>query len=149
MIPNPHIKSRPTILIMRQLKWTPCVCVCVCSVVSDSLQPYGLQPARLLCPWNFPGKNTGVGYHFLLQRIFPTQGSNPCLLHLLHWQLDSLPLAPPGKPQLDTLDSIKQASGTWHVLPYTGAMLTLMLCDQVLTSASHSVMSDCLLPPGL
>ena len=37
------------------------------SVVSDSLRPYGLQPARLLCPWNSPGKNTGVGCHALLQ----------------------------------------------------------------------------------
>src|SRR5574340_1213669 len=36
---------------------------------------------RLLCPWDSPGKNTGVGYHFLLQGIFPTQGSNPGLLH--------------------------------------------------------------------
>ena len=36
-------------------------------VVSSSLGPHGLQPARLLCPWNSPGKNTGVGYHFLLQ----------------------------------------------------------------------------------
>ena len=43
---------------------------------------YGLQPIRLLCPWDFPGKNTGVGYHFLLQGIFPTQGSNPGLLGL-------------------------------------------------------------------
>ena len=42
-------------------------------------------PARILCPWNFPGKNTGVGCHFLLQGIFPMQGSN---LHLLHWQGD-------------------------------------------------------------
>ena len=41
------------------------------SVVSDSLRPHGLQPARLLYPWGFPGKNTGVGCHFLLQRIFP------------------------------------------------------------------------------
>ena len=40
--------------------------------------------ARLLCPWNFPGKNTGVGCHFLLHRIFPTQGSNLSLLCLLH-----------------------------------------------------------------
>ena len=40
----------------------------------------------------FPGKNTRVGYHFLLQGIFPTQGSNPHLLHLLHWQVGSLPL---------------------------------------------------------
>ena len=40
-----------------------------CSVVSDSLQPHGLQPTRLLCPWNFPGKNTGVGCHFLFQPV--------------------------------------------------------------------------------
>ena len=37
--------------------------------------------ARLLCPWDFPGKNTGVDCHFLLQGIFPTQESNPGLLH--------------------------------------------------------------------
>ena len=41
------------------------------------LQPNGLQPARLLCPCDSPGKNTGVGCPFLLQGIFPTQGSNP------------------------------------------------------------------------
>ena len=46
-------------------------------------------------PWGFPGKNTGVGCHFLLQGIFPTQGSN---LHLLHWQADSLPLSHLGSP---------------------------------------------------
>ena len=51
------------------------------SVVSDSLQPHELWPTRLLCPWNSPGKNTGVGCHFLLQGIFPTQALNPWLLH--------------------------------------------------------------------
>ena len=57
------------------------VCVCVSrSVVSNSLRPHGLQPTRLLCPWNFLGKNTGVGCHSLLPRNFPTQGSNPGLL---------------------------------------------------------------------
>ena len=45
----------------------------------------------------FSGKNTGVGCQFLLQGIFPTQGLNRHLLHLPHWQVDSLPLAPPGK----------------------------------------------------
>ena len=40
--------------------------------LSDSVQPYGLQPTRLLCPWDSPGKNTGVGCHALLQGIFPT-----------------------------------------------------------------------------
>ena len=47
---------------------------------------------RLHCPWDFPSKNTGVGCHFLLQEIFLTHGSNLCLLHLLHWQADSLTL---------------------------------------------------------
>ena len=49
------------------------------SVVSDSLRPHGLWPARLPCPWDFPGKNTGVGCHALLQEIFPTQELNPGL----------------------------------------------------------------------
>ena len=53
------------------------LCVCVFSVVSTSLQPHGLWPARLLCPWNSPGKNTGVGSHFLLQGAFLTWGLNP------------------------------------------------------------------------
>ena len=57
-----------------------------CSVMSDCLQPHGMQPARLLCSWNSPGKNIRVGCHFLLQRIFPTKGLNPHLLSLLHWQ---------------------------------------------------------------
>ena len=46
----------------------------------------------------FPRQNTAVGCHFLLQGIFPTQGLNLCLIHLLHCQVGSLPLAPPGKP---------------------------------------------------
>ena len=58
--------------------------VCMGSVVSSSLWPQGLQPARLLCPWDFPDKNARVGRHFLLQGIFLTQGSNPCLLQLLY-----------------------------------------------------------------
>ena len=61
-------------------------CVLSRSVISDSLQPPGLY-GRLLCPWDFPGKNIGVGCHFLLQGIFPTQRLNLCLLH---WQEDSL-----------------------------------------------------------
>ena len=56
------------------------------SVLSNSLQPHGLWPARLLSPWDFPGKNTGVGWHFLLQGIFPTQGLNSHFLWLLCWR---------------------------------------------------------------
>ena len=48
--------------------------------------------------WDSPSKNTGVVCHAPLQGIFSTQGLNPHLLHLLHWQVGSLSLAPPGKP---------------------------------------------------
>ena len=50
-------------------------------VVFDSFQPDGLQPARLLCPWDSPGKNTGVGSQPLLQGLFSTQG---LILGVLH-----------------------------------------------------------------
>ena len=60
----------------------------VCLVVSDSLQHHTLLPARFLCPWDSPGENTGVGCHFLLQGIFPIQGSNSGLFTM---QADSLP----------------------------------------------------------
>ena len=69
-----------------------CMCVPSHSVVSNSWWILGLQPARLFSPWDFPGKNTGVGYHCLLQGIFSTQGLNQSLLCLLHWQAESLPL---------------------------------------------------------
>ena len=64
-----------------------------CSVASDCLQLYGLQPASLLCPWDSSAKNTRVGDHFLLQGIFPNRDRTPHLLHLLNWQVDSLPLS--------------------------------------------------------
>ena len=67
--------------------------MCACSfasLLSNSLQPYGLQPIRSLCPWDSPGKNTGMSCQALLQGIFPTQGSNPYLLCLMHWQADSV-----------------------------------------------------------
>ena len=55
--------------------------------MSDFCDPVDCSP-----PLDFSGKNTRVGAHALLQVIFLTQGLNPCLLHLLHWQADSLPL---------------------------------------------------------
>ena len=85
-----------------------CLDACILSRFSwyDSVWPHGLQPTRLLCPWDSPSKNTGVDCHFLLQRIFLTQGQNSGLLCLLHWQAASLPLAPPGKPRcIDTESS--------------------------------------------
>ena len=74
------------------------MCVLSHSLMSDSLQLHELQPARLLCPWNSPGKNTAVGCHFLFQGIFPIQGSNPCLLFLQHLVGGFFTTRPPGKP---------------------------------------------------
>ena len=56
--------------------------VFACSVVSDSATLW-IVACLVVLPWGFPDKNTETGRHFLLQRIFLTQGSNPCLLHLL------------------------------------------------------------------
>ena len=72
--------------------------------MSDSVRPYGLQPARILCPWGLSRQEYWSGLlcpppgYLPSPAIFQTQGSNLCLLHLLHWQMGSLPLAPPGKP---------------------------------------------------
>ena len=69
--------------------WNQCMCI----VGSNSLRPHGLWPTGLLCPWDSPNKNNGVGCYFLIQGIFSTQGSNlslRCLLHCRH----SLPLEP-------------------------------------------------------
>ena len=67
-------------------------------VVSNSLQPNGLQPPRFLHLWDFPGESTGVGCHFLLQgRLFPTQGSN---LGLLHCRQTLYPLSHQGSPRI-------------------------------------------------
>ena len=76
-----------------------CVCVCVCARAYTCARyvTSRLQPSKLLCPWDSPGKSTGVGCHALLQEIFPTQGLNPCLLGFLHWLVDSLLPVPPVK----------------------------------------------------
>ena len=73
-------------------KWS---CVCVLSRV-QLFAAHGLWPAKILCPWNFSGKNNGVSCRFLLQELFLSQGSMSRVLCLLHWQVDLLPLGPPG-----------------------------------------------------
>ena len=78
-----HLKNLKWPFVTVYLYVFACVFVCA-DAQSCLLQPHGLQPVRLLYPWDFPGKNTWVGCHFLLQGIFPTQESNLCLLHLLH-----------------------------------------------------------------
>ena len=93
--------------------------VCLITKSRSTLsRPPGLQHTRLLCPWDFPGNNAGVGYHFLLPGLFPNQGSN---LSLLHWQGDSLPLSHLGSTQIIHLlfhlltASTRSVSTTFHL----------------------------------
>ena len=90
---------------------------CVCSGTSRVLvfATHGLQPTRLLCPWDSPGKSTGVGCHAFLQGFFPARGLNLCPLH---WQVDSLPLHHRGSPVLDAAELYiySGCSGTFYVL---------------------------------
>ena len=82
----PAQESNWGLLHCRQATWETLNGILVVELVKSLscvqlLGPHGLQHARLLCPWDSPGKNTGAGCHFLLQGIFPTQESNPGLLH--------------------------------------------------------------------
>ena len=90
------------------------VCVLSPLVLSDSLQPHGLQPSRLLCLWFSSGKNTGLSCHSLLQGTFPIHGLNQRLLHLLHWQVDSLPLCHLGSHWFERRPSKRYV----HILPH-------------------------------
>ena len=86
------------------------------------LQPHELQPKRLLCPWDFLGKNFGVGCNFLFQGVIPTQGSNPCFLY---WQADFLPPS------------------------HLGAHIVLMKVKVSITVVSHSLQPHGLQPTRL
>ena len=101
------------------------------SVVSNSSQPHELQPAKLLCPWDFPGKNTGVGCHFLLQGNFLTQGVN---LHLLHQQEILFNTEAPGKPQ--------NAYSHSHTHTHTHTH-TQVLCMHLENSPAHQSCCEC------
>ena len=99
---------------------------CVCSVTESCptpCDPVDCSPPGSSVQGDSPGKNTGVGCHALLQGLLPTQGSNPRLLHLLHWQAGSLPLAPPGKPPLGGLRTRQWAPPLPKAHPITARLL--------------------------
>ena len=82
LMPAPANPTAPATMTLQNSRFL-CVCVCVCVCVCAQLHPTLCSPmdcTRFLCPWNFLGKNTGVGCHALFQEIFPTQGLNPHLL---------------------------------------------------------------------
>ena len=103
-----------------RLKWLSSSSSSACSVMSDSLQPHGLYPFSPLCLRDFPGKNTGVGCHVLLQGIFLTWGSKVHLLCLLcKMQVDILLLMPPGEP---TDIKCLWLNKRMHLSPATGSV---------------------------
>ena len=77
-------------------------CIVICAKLLQSCpalcDPMDHSPPGSSVHGDSPGNNTRVSFHALLQGVFLTQGSTPYLLSLLHWQVGSLPLGPPGKP---------------------------------------------------
>ena len=91
-----------------------CCCCLVTKLSLTLLGPHGLRPTRLLCPWDFPGKTTGVGCYFLLQGIFLTRGWNS---HLPHWRVDSFTTESPEK----TITEDKSTSSLHNLFTYLGS----------------------------
>ena len=88
-----------------------------------------MDPTRLLCPWDFPGKNTGVGCHSLLQGIFSNQGSNLGLPHCrqsLYLVSDQGSPSPLGEPEV-TIGTGIHFPSTWPWAETSGNK-TLLLC---------------------
>ena len=92
--------------------------------------------SRQSCLWDSPDKNTGVGCHDFLQGIFLTQGSNPLLLCLLHWQVGSLPLAPSGGSLGDTQRYFSASITNTHCLLRNTHSQALRFREEILPSRS-------------
>ena len=108
------------------------------SVMSNSLWPHEVWPARLLCPWDSPGKNTREGSHSLLQGIFPSQGSNPGLLHCRQILYR---LSHQGSPNLDkyldklwmpVLDSIWHRETACQILSFHSSFTQQVFLEKLL-----------------
>ena len=120
------------------------------SVASDSLRPHGLRGSpRLLCPWDFPDKSIGVGCHFLLQGIFPTQGSNshlkrcrwiPC--HCTTWEVpDPMQLSPVLPCPISCCGTLRSVSA--QSPPSSFHVLLLTLESSFAASSGGSCFSAC------
>ena len=139
--PASHHPISPPLGCHRAPSWAPCVtqqlpitylfytcalllqsCLTLCNPMDCSLPGssiYGILQAR----------NSGVGCHFLLQGIIPTQGTNPHLLRLLHWQVGSLLLTPPGKPHGKVYISMLFSQ---FILPSSSPALSLLSMSESL-----------------
>ena len=118
------------VLLILILKNSTC-CVLSCSVMSDSLRPYGLEPARLLCPWEFSRQEYWTGLPCLPPADLPNPGIEPKSLTL---QTDSLPTKSPGKPKKTGVGSLPFLQGNF---PTQGSNWGLLHCRWILYQLSY------------
>ena len=116
--------------------------VCLGMSVSDSLWPHGQQPTRLLCPWNFSGKNTGVGCHFLL-RDLPNPGIEPMSFGSPALTERFVTTVPPWKCEEVCLKVIL-AGAVWFILILVlGIYIWTTTCSFLETAQYFSERSQC------
>ena len=127
--------------------WTYCSYVFSHSIMSDSLQPFWTVSHQAPVSMGFfrqecwkKKKNVGVGWHFLLQGIFPTHGSNLCLLRLLHCRQILYPLSHWGSPWTFYSGAMKQASSVTITSPTSSSPLALRLSYLGLLAWSSGVL---------
>ena len=111
--------------------WLLCCAVLSCSVMSDSLQPYGPEPARLLCYWRFSRQEYWSGLPCPPPEDLPNLGIEPRSLTL---QADSLPSEPSGKPMNTGVGSLSLLRG---IFPTQESNQGLLHCRQILYQLSH------------
>ena len=106
------------------------------SVTSDSVWPRGLQPTRLVCPWDSPGKNTGVGCHALLQGIFPTrnQAHVSCVSCVGSWVPSPVPL---GKPSVYCTSPKSLETSCFFSFPFSCVIQPLWPLPYFIITVSH------------
>ena len=109
-LPSPFIRRTPT-------KIKPCYVLSRVLLCDPMVTPPGSS-----IHGDSPGKNTGVSCHFLLQGIFLIQGLNPNLLHLLHWQVGSLPVVLPGKPSLRACQIVLKLTQSKYLINEAGSV---------------------------
>ena len=103
-------------------------CILVAQSRLTLWDPHGLQPTSRLCPWDSPGKNTGVGSHSLPQGIFPTQGSSCVLLHC-KWILYHLSRQGSPKATIRWLKKRKSQCGKWDAQKIRKTVLDWLCCQ--------------------
>ena len=118
-------------------------CVLSRFIVSNSVQPYGLQPTRLLCPWDSPGKNTGVGCDALLQGIFPTRIKLASLMFPVHFlylmQIAKVHFPSPFKVRFCPVTCFVQMKYGYVSPTWRGIQLSV-LKSQAITSLSVAIL---------